>query len=77
MRSYEERLEFMAKLDRLNSDGAWSAYEQACLKFTKARLKAEDYTDATGYLDELERKLRDKLQHVRALKALINPGEMK
>ena len=77
MRSCEARLELMAELARLKSGESWSTYELAYLRFTIARLKAGDYADATGYLDELERKLRDKVQRVRELKASIDLMEPK
>lgn len=71
MRSCEARLELMAELARLKSDGVWSAYEQCYFKYIRARVKVDDYADAIGYLDSLYAHLQRKLSRIALLRNKI------
>lgn len=72
MRSCEALLELMAELARLKSDGVWSAYEQCYFKYARSRIKLDDYADAVGYLDALDKVLQKKREMLLRLRTLAN-----
>lgn len=72
MRSCEARLELMAELAQLKSDGVWSAYEQCYFKYALSRVKLDDYADAVGYLDALDKVLQKKREMLLRLRTLVN-----
>ncbi len=72
MRSCEARLELMAELAQLKSDGVWSAHEQCYFKYARARIKLDDYADAVGYLDALDKVLQKKREMLLRLRTLVN-----
>lgn len=72
MRSCEARLELMAELARLKSDGVWSTYEQCYFKYARSRVKLDDYADAVGYLDALDKVLQKKREMLLRLRKLVN-----
>lgn len=68
----ERKLELVAELEQTKKACAWSTYEQCYFKYDRSRIKLDDYADAVGYLDALDKVLQKKREMLLRLRTLVN-----
>lgn len=68
----ERKLELVAELEQTKKASAWSTYEQCYFKYARSRIKLDDYADAVGYLDALDKVLQKKREMLLRLRKLVN-----